>query len=660
MKSCYSLLYSAFCKAILPGLFSGMIFLFSCNSETTAPPGWDPTPFPGERGQGLDTFALAGSWEQDREGFLANVVKVPRDSVVAFALYTHDNGVLKMTAQLYPLRNDEDREVRLELQRDGAWQEVARAPVQYPGWSAHFRLENWDNTRDVPYRVRHGEAAAFEGLIRRDPSDKEEIVVASLSCNSNKDRGGRRQIVDNLLFQDPDLLFFAGDQSYDHQQHTAAWLLWGRQFREVIRNRPVITIPDDHDIGQGNIWAEGGKVADSSAGDSGGYYYPPEYINMVHRCQTWHLPDPVDPEPIEQNISVYFTRLRVGGVDFAILADRMFKSGPKGKIPQMGPRPDHIQEEGYDPDSVDLPGLTLLGDRQLNFLHQWGQDWTGAEMKAALSQTAFCGAVHLHGSKENRLLADLDCNGWPQTGRNNALAELRRAMAPHLCGDQHLAAVVQHGIEDFRDGPFAFTNPAIVNSYYGRWWWPADEQPGTGAPIDNELPWTGDYLDGLYNKITMMAYANPELGDIAVMQEYQRDPSVNLGDGYGLIRFDKTARTITFECWPRFADARDGDDEQYPGWPITLKMEDNDGRTVYGYLPELVFDNLENPVVQVIKESNNEILYTVRVRGDRFRPQVYDEGSYTVNVGRDHPDAWSSKELIADPNNQEVLEVNME
>ena len=65
---------------------------------------------------------------------------------------------------------------------------------------------------------------------------------------------------------------------------------------------------------------------------------------MVQRQQSWHLPDPVDPAPVDRGISVYFTRLRVGGVDFAILEDRKFKTGPAGKIPQMGPRPDHIND----------------------------------------------------------------------------------------------------------------------------------------------------------------------------------------------------------------------------------------------------------------------------------------------------------------------------
>lgn len=594
-------------------------------------------PFPGETGQTLDMHSRWDIWDTTAEGFLGELVRVPRNEVVGFALYTHQNGKLKVSAQLYPLKPEESREVRLEIQKEGEWQQIETAEVVYPGWSAHFEIENWDNSKDVPYRVLHGEEASFEGLIRKDPSDKNEIVVASLSCNSNQNREDRKNIVNKIKQQNPDLLFFAGDQSYDHKEHTAGWLLWGKQFKEIIKDRPVVTIPDDHDVGQGNIWGQGGKKAESPAGDNGGYYYPPEYVNMVQRCQTWHLPDPADPTPVDQGITVYFTNLNIGGVDFAIIEDRKFKSGPNGKIPQMGPRPDHITEEGYDPARVDLPNLKLLGDRQLNFLNNWNEDWTNAEMKAVLSQTAFCGAVHLHGSMDNRLLADLDCNGWPQTGRNNALKALRRAQATHLCGDQHLSVVVKHGIDEFRDGPFAFTNPAIVNTYYGRWWWPENEQAGGGAPIATGLPWTGDYLDGLYNKITMYAYANPDFSTMQAMRDTLQRSQVNLGDGHGLIKFNKKTREITFEAWPRFTDISDG---PYPGWPITFNMAENDGREPTGYLPELKFSQ-SNPVVQVFNESNQEVLYTIRVKGDSFKPPVFATGTYTVNVGKDKPDSWS-------------------
>lgn len=554
---------------------------------------------------------------------------VPRDQVVAFALYTHDQGVLKMTAQLFPLYPDESREVRLEFQQpDGSWAEVMRQPVHELGWSAHFRIEPWDSSRDVVYRVRHGERAEFQGRIRRDPIDKDVIVVGNLSCNSSRTPGPRLRIVENLKHQNPDLLFFAGDQSYHHTEHTYGWLEWGMQFRDVIGDRPVIAIPDDHDVGQANIWGENGKKAETPQGPGGGYFYPVEYVNMVQRCQTLHLPDPYDPTPIERGITVYYTRLRVGGVDFAILEDRKFKSGPKGKIPEMGPRPDHITDPDYDCQSVDLPGLKLLGERQLEFLDQWAQDWTGADVKCVLSQTAFCGAVHLHGNPDNRLVADLDCNGWPQTGRNKALAAIRRAWAAHLCGDQHLAVVVKHGIESDRDGPYGFTSPAIVNTIYGRWWHPADEQPGPNAVPNSPLPWTGDYQDGLCNRIHMIAYANPQ----DPSDERQR------ADGYGLVRIDRRSRTMKFECWPRFADAKKGDTEQFPGWPVTIQIRDNDGRVPKGWLPELNVTGCEKPVVQVVRSDTGEVLYTVRCASSKFRAPVYSEGEFEVRIGIDRPD----------------------
>ena len=552
---------------------------------------------------------------------------VPREEVLAFAVYTHDRGVLKLSAQLYPLMPDEAKTVRLEFDQSGQWEQVAQAEVQTLGWSAHFRIEDWDHTQNVRYRLRHGKDATFEGLIRRDPIDKDVIVVGALSCNSSRTPGPRPKIVENLKIQNPDLLFFAGDQSYHHTQHTFGWLEFGLQFRDILKDRPSICIPDDHDVGQGNIWGENGRKAARPAGDDGGFFYPAKFVNMVQRCQTWHLPDAFDPAPIERGIGVYFTNLRVGGIDFAILEDRKFKSGPRGKIPQMGPRADHINDPSYDRNSVDVPGLTLLGDRQLRFLQTWGQDWEGAVMKCVLSQTAFCGAVHLHGNPNNRLLADLDCNGWPQTGRRKALTEIRKAWAPHICGDQHLSVVVQHGIEEQGDGPFGFTSPAIVNTIYGRWWHPADEKAGKNPVENSPLKWTGEYEDGLGNPIRMLAYANPE----------DRKNELTRADGYGIVRFDKSKRTITFESWPRFADVLDGDGAQFPGWPITIRMEDNDGREPIGYLPEIAFDGAERPVFQVIDESTGEIVYTVRHTAPKFRAPVYKQGSYTVKVGKDRP-----------------------
>lgn len=578
------------------------------------------------KAKGNDKWQDARAWLQSIE----------RDQALAFALYTQDDGVLKLTAQCFPLLPDEPKSVVLELKQDGEWVQVDEQPVLYPGWDVHFRVEKWDNRLDVPYRLRLGDLSSFEGLVRKDPKDQDVIVVANMSCNSPKDkeRFTRTQFIQNLKQQDPDLLFFAGDQNYTHDEATYGWLQFGVQFREIMKDRPTICIPDDHDIGHPNLWGEGGKKSDGRDGcTDGGYKFPAKFVKMVERQQTWNLPDAFDPTPVKQGIGVYYTELNVGGVSFAILEDRKFKSGPKGNIPKMGPRFDHINDPAYDRASVDLPGLTLLGDRQLAFLDSWARDWTNATIKVALSQTAFCGAVHLHG-KPDRLLADLDCNGWPQAGRNRALSALRAAKATHLCGDQHLSVVVKHGIEGYRDGPMAFTSPALVNTIYGRWWWPEDEQAGSGEAIETSLPWVGDYEDGLGNKITMMAYANPDQLNMKFLRE---DSSrENRGDGYGLALFNKKTGDVVFECWPRFADISRGDRAQFLGWPIEFNQDVNDGRKAIAHLKQVRLP-AKDAVVELTHSQTGELVYCYRANGKIFEAPVYEPGTYTLKVGRDRP-----------------------
>ena len=185
---------------------------------------------------------------------------------ICFVLYTADKSVLKLTAQLYPLSDTAPRAIRLEIQKEGVWQEVDRQQVVMPGWTATFRVADWDTAQDVAYRVRHGEEAVYGGTIRHDPVEKQKIVVVAFTGNSIYPDGGgdipRTDLVENVKKIDPDLLFFSGDQVYDHHKHLAYWLKFGRDFGAITRDRPTVTIPDDHDVGQSNLWgARGKKIA---------------------------------------------------------------------------------------------------------------------------------------------------------------------------------------------------------------------------------------------------------------------------------------------------------------------------------------------------------------------------------------------------------------
>jgi hypothetical protein len=61
-----------------------------------------------------------------RTGGPPTIPDVPRDRVIGFALYTVQNGVIKLSAQLYPLRPGEERQVALEVEADGSWKTIAR------------------------------------------------------------------------------------------------------------------------------------------------------------------------------------------------------------------------------------------------------------------------------------------------------------------------------------------------------------------------------------------------------------------------------------------------------------------------------------------------------------------------------------------------------
>lgn len=555
-----------------------------------------------------------------------DIPEMPRDRVICFALYTVNNSILKMTAQLYPLKDGEPRAVRLQTKQNGQWKQIAIAKVVERGWTAVFRVENWDSTKDIQYRLAHGDAAFYTGLIRKDPIDKDVIVMAAFTGNSIYPKHGgdipKTDIVANLKKLDPDILFFSGDQVYDHNRHYAYWLKFGRDFGEVIANTPTVTIPDDHDVGQSNLWGASGKKSSTGAGNDGGYFKPVEYVKEVERAQTSHLPDPYDPTVVQRGIGVYYTSLTLGRISFAIIEDRKFKSGPAGLVPKQGPRPDHVTRSGYDPKSLDVPGATLLGTRQLSFLSQWAGDWRGADIKAVLSQTIFCGGAHVHGRAGGRILADLDSNGWPQTGRNKALAEMRKAFAVHIAGDQHLGSIFHHGIDDYNDAGYSFCVPSIANLYL-RWWDPLtpgkNRQPGMPE-------YTGRSLDGFGNKVTCWAAANPS------KEPNSGSKLTTRAAGFGVVKFDKKNRKITFECWPRNVDIADPAAKQYPGWPKTIDQMDNYGRKAAAFLPTLNIKGTRNPVIQIIDDSTGEIIYTLRINGTSFRPKVFKEGTYTIKI----------------------------
>ena len=162
--------------------------------------------------------------------------------------------------------------------------------------------------------------------------------------------------------------------------------------------------------------------------------------------------------------------------------------------------------------------------------------------------------------------------------------------------------------------------PSIANLYL-RWWEPVEpgENREPGAP-----EYTGDSLDGFANKVTNYAAANPE-----------KKPA--RAAGFGIVRLNTKTRDITMECWPRNVDVTDPSAKQYPGWPLTISQFDNYSPPSWGTLGEMTFD-VEDPVVQLVDATTDEVLYTVRVAGTKFTPGAPKGKTFVVKAGKDAPE----------------------
>lgn len=601
------------------------------------------------------------SWFSDFELAGDGVISDPAGAVgpIIAAQHTLSRNVLKLTAQLMPVGDAEPRQVFLEAKHNGKWEPIAEAELITPGWTATFRVPGWNSGKDIPYRVVYG-PATWTGVIRKDPVEAENLVVAGFTGNHNNAHAiGRADgltdwvsgmyfphsdLTSNIVKHKPDVLFFSGDQVYEGKSPTFAdreeivldymykWYLWCWAYRDLTKDIPAVTIPDDHDVYQGNIWGEGGRPIHID--NAGGYVHPADFVQVVHRTQTSHLPDPPDPDPVQQNIPVYFTDMTYGRVSFAILEDRKWKSGcaDHGLPPSGTGRPDHFNNPDFDTRQLDFPGLKLLGDRQLRFLDAWAADWTGSDLKVALSQTIFANMATHHGPSLEYLIADLDSNGWPQSGRNRAVAALRKAFAFHLAGDQHLATVVHHGIDMHRDSIYSFCVPSVAN-FYPRMWNP--RRGGLNGP-DGAPQWMGDHFDGFMNLVTVFAASNPG-------HDFEIEPKDlhNKMPGYGIVRLNKVTREIEMECWPRWADPDNPAHSQYPNWPVKITQLENYGRKPAGYLPPLEVAGLTNPVVQIRESATKELIYALRVNGAKFTPWVFEPGRYDMRIGNPDTGQWT-------------------
>jgi alkaline phosphatase D len=585
-------------------------------------------------------------WFRDWSLSGAKVTKRPERAwgPILFNQFTVSRGVMKMTVQMAPGQSD----VTLHL---GA-KPVLPAVWHADSATAHFRVEKWNEAEAVAYVLRCGQQE-YKGNIPANPKNKEKVVVASLTCQN--DFGyPHAEIARNVEKLQPDLLLFTGDQLYERngeygiqrKPFTAArldylrkWNLFGWAWGHLTRNIPCVCLPDDHDVYHGNLWGASGRRAEYPNGneqdqqggqDSGGYTMPLNWVSMVERSQTSHLPDPADPTPLDGGMRSYFTQLEWGGISFALMEDRKFKSAPSTLLPEAKIRNGWSKNPAWDArKSGDAEGAQLLGLPQEAWLARWAEDWKDDTwMKCAVSATIFCNLATLPldstddsvtpgmpvypvgaWAPRDKLVQDHDSNGWPQTPRKRAVGLLRSCLAVHLAGDQHLGSTVQYGVDADSDASWALCAPAISNLWPRRWFPPGEPRRMFGA-----------FQDGFGNRINVKAVANPH--------QYGHRPFAlhDRACGFSVVEFHRATHRIRLVNWPRWADVAVASEKPYPGWPLEIdQMENGLSATAWELRGNTPFAGLVS-----VRTLSGQHVWTCRLAKPRATLPVWQPGEYVV------------------------------
>ncbi|MEM7144401.1 MAG: alkaline phosphatase D family protein [Verrucomicrobiota bacterium] len=462
--------------------------------------------------------------------------------------------------------------------RDGdadQWEPAGSAAIDQLTATALFRIDSWPRHNQKLFKVTCGDSTS-EGTFRAEPKEGSILKLAGLSCH--KDIGWPwKEAIEELIAHDPDLVFFSGDQIYENdynspmframteeevpkgmKNYLEKYRKFGEAFRELMRDRPTIMITDDHDVFANDLWGRGG-IRMNGDRTTGGYPTHPAWVNAAEFTQTGNLPDPANPGPHGDGVLAYYTALEYGGVQFAILEDRKFKSAPSEVITELiapegfkWPNPrktdfkiEVVLDPDYDCTQLDRPDLQLLGQEQEAFLKDWAEDLKqSGQIGAVLSQSPWA-----HVAMYSPTSADTDSNAWPQSGRNRALNAIGDAPVVMLHGDVHLGTLGRHGVKEFNDGPVAYSLPSF-SSRASRKWEPleAGENRKPGAPKN-----TGEFHDRFGNKVTMFGAGN----------------GLN---GYGIILFDTENREIELQFHP-MNEERKPINVEVSGWPHTVEFE---------------------------------------------------------------------------------------
>ena len=536
------------------------------------------------------------------------------DAVLS-TFYTNTRDSLFLTAQLMPFIPDSSENIKLRI-IDGNHESSYEGVFDSSCYQIRYRIALPNNFKSVGYSISVMDIrnsikfkSSHNGTINAKPQNKHPKIMA-LNCNGFTffHSGGidyknlfypYQKIREGYEIKKPDVVAFLGDQIYESRPTMAIykepfcfldyiykWSIWCYAFRDITLNQPTIIMTDDHDVFQGNLWGNGGVNAktkpvneipsyygkrnyDTWQQDNGGYFMSKNFVNMVLKSQTSHLPFPKERK-LSNGIINYYTEYKYGNLNFAILEDKKFKSPPAWNDFKV--YNGFTIEKNIKPEDYHKEEFTLLGEKQLFFLKNWSiQPKTKNEYKIILTQSAYASLTTVQvdytplkdrparkDTTPQKVSPDMDTNGWPKIGRDRALNCLQDSSIIFISGDQHMGAVID--VFDSSNTSYTFFSvPAIANTW-PRMWWPKNIESNKNYPL-------GNYIDAFGNKIIVKAVANPNLSAPEPNSINRKSP------GFGIIEFNKKGNKVNLHAYPLYFNST-SELNEFKGWPIEIKIKE--------------------------------------------------------------------------------------
>lgn len=523
------------------------------------------------------------------------------------SLYTVTTDSLFLSAQLMPFLISDADKIMLTLIDANNNKYNINPLVNQEAKQALFRIPLPQLTNNsFKYKITYSgkqtpNEFTYSGTIKLK-NDKPEQTIMALTCNGypfykndlnySTIHYPYEQISKAYKDFKPDVLTFLGDQIYESRPHPPfidadfiavdylyKWYLWCYMFREITANTPTIVLTDDHDVFQGNLWGNnntsikkdslipdyyGAQNNDTWLQDLGGYIYGNDFVNMIFKTQTAHLPYPYNPAQTN-GLNNYYTSYDFGQLSFLILEDKKFKSPPTAL--NLKSFNGFALNKSSPIINYEAKNLKLLGDNQLKMIANWRNNTI--KTKIVLTQSAFASLTttpHDFNTLNDKLAKkdslaqivspDMDTNGWPKVGRDKALSAFNDSSVLFLSGDQHLAAVVQ--LFDTSNTPYTFFSvPSIANT------WPRVWSPKNGG-LENQL---GFFTDAFGNKLNVKAVVNPDNNVAEPIEINSRMP------GFGIIKINTQENKAKLYAYPLNYDLQPQVKTAYKGFPIHVKLK---------------------------------------------------------------------------------------